>query len=626
MGRDAAQPAPARATSGRSTSPRRSRCPASTRSSPTRTCPGRKVYGMEIPDQPVLAWDAGALPGRGDRARRRRPPGDRPPRGRRDRGRLRGARAGHRRRARDGRRRAAAAPVRQHAAPRRHRPRRPGRDRRRRGRPASTRSGCRTRRSSARSRASRCPAARTAASTSTSPRSGCTSTATRSPRASTCRPRRCASRSRGVGGAFGGREDLSMQIHACLLALHTGRPVKMVYRREESFFGHVHRHPARMRYEHGATQRRRLVYVRARIVLDGGAYASSSTAVCANAACFALRPVRRAQRADRRVRHLHEQPAVRRDARLRRRAGGFAPRGADGQARGGAGAWTRSSCASATRWRPAAACRPASVDPRPGAGRRAARAPARDAAAAARHADDLRELPGGVSNTTHGEGVRRGVGYAVGFKNVGFSEGFDDYSTARVRLSMDERRAAGRGPHGGRRGRAGPDHRAGADRAHRARRRARRGAAGRHARRLGRLVARPRARRYMTGGAVKAACEAVRERLHALAAERGVEPGRGPGRGRRDRGDARVPPPRDVPAGRDGQGDAHVHVRVLRPPRGGRRRHRARPRARGRDRHHAGRRQGDQPAGARRPDRGRHRAGPRARADGGDPGARRQGA
>src|SRR2546423_13283151 len=43
-------------------------------------------------------------------------------------------------------------------------------------------------------------------------------------------------------------------------------------------------------------------------------------------------------------------------------------------------------------------------------------------------------MPGGVSNTTHGEGVKRGVGYAVGFKNIGYSEGFDDYSTARVRL------------------------------------------------------------------------------------------------------------------------------------------------------------------------------------------------
>src|SRR6202158_772893 len=49
---------------------------------------------------------------------------------------------------------------------------------------------------------------------------------------------------------------------------------------------------------------------------------------------------------------------------------------------------------------------------------------------------DLTQMPGGVSNTTHGEGVRRGVGYAVGFKNIGYSEGFDDYSTARVRLSV----------------------------------------------------------------------------------------------------------------------------------------------------------------------------------------------
>jgi len=48
---------------------------------------------------------------------------------------------------------------------------------------------------------------------------------------------------------------------------------------------------------------------------------------------------------------------------------------------------------------------------------------------------DLRDLPGGVANSTHGEGVRRGVGYAVGFKNICYSEGFDDFSTARVRLS-----------------------------------------------------------------------------------------------------------------------------------------------------------------------------------------------
>ena len=61
----------------------------------------------------------------------------------------------------------------------------------------------------------------------------------------------------GVGGAFGGREDLSMHVHACLLAMHTGKPVKMSYNREESFFGHVHRHPAQLHYEHGFTRRRR---------------------------------------------------------------------------------------------------------------------------------------------------------------------------------------------------------------------------------------------------------------------------------------------------------------------------------------------------------------------------------
>jgi len=45
-------------------------------------------------------------------------------------------------------------------------------------------------------------------------------------------------------------------------------------------------------------------------------------------------------------------------------------------------------------------------------------------------------LPGAVGGTTRGEGVRRGVGYGVSIKNVGFSEGYDDYSTARVRLSL----------------------------------------------------------------------------------------------------------------------------------------------------------------------------------------------
>src|SRR5262249_47076769 len=94
----------------------------------------------------------------------------------------------------------------------------------------------------------------------------------------------------GVGGAFGAREDLSMRIHACLLALHAGRPVKMVYSREGSFFGHVHRHPAALYYEHGITNEGRLVWLRARTYLDGGAYMSSSPAVAGNAATLGAGP------------------------------------------------------------------------------------------------------------------------------------------------------------------------------------------------------------------------------------------------------------------------------------------------------------------------------------------------
>ena len=81
-----------------------------------------------------------------------------------------------------------------------------------------------------------------------------------------------------------------MQIHGAMLALHTSRPVKLVYGREESFVGHVHRHPAKIWAEHRATREGRLICVRMRILLDGGAYASSSTAVTSNAASFACGP------------------------------------------------------------------------------------------------------------------------------------------------------------------------------------------------------------------------------------------------------------------------------------------------------------------------------------------------
>jgi xanthine dehydrogenase D subunit len=240
----------------------------------------------------------------------------------------------------------------------------------------------------------------------------------------------------GVGGAFGAREDLSIQIHCCMLALATGRPVKMMYSRAESFVGHVHRHPARMRYEHGATKDGKLVYVKARILLDGGAYASSSTAVAANAACFACGPyeVPNAQ-IDSYALYTNNPPcgAMRGfgavqvcfayESQMDRLAETL---GVDPVDLRIANAMTEESELPTGQavGSPAPVAeileriRAAELPPDPG-----------------HEITDLRALPGGVSNTTHGEGVRRGVGYAVGFKNVGYSEGFDDYSTARVRLS-----------------------------------------------------------------------------------------------------------------------------------------------------------------------------------------------
>ena len=86
----------------------------------------------------------------------------------------------------------------------------------------------------------------------------------------------------GVGGAFGAREDISLQVHCALLALHTNRPIKMKYSREESFYGHVHRHPAKIWIRHHATRAGVIQRIESRMVFDGGAYASTSSAVLIN--------------------------------------------------------------------------------------------------------------------------------------------------------------------------------------------------------------------------------------------------------------------------------------------------------------------------------------------------------
>lgn len=245
----------------------------------------------------------------------------------------------------------------------------------------------------------------------------------------------------GVGGAFGGREDLSMQIHACLLALRTGKPVKIVYNRFESFFGHVHRHPAKLWYEHGATKDGKLTHLKCRIVLDGGAYASASPAVVGNASSLSVGP------------YVVEDVDIEALALYTNNPPCGAMRGFGAVQACFAYEAQMDKLAAALDMDPVEFRRLNAMEqgtllptgqrvdsPAPVAELlrrvKARPLPPEQQWLVAGEAADVRALPGGLSNTTHGEGVVRGVGYAVGIKNVGFSEGFDDYSTARVRMEV----------------------------------------------------------------------------------------------------------------------------------------------------------------------------------------------
>lgn len=86
------------------------------------------------------------------------------------------------------------------------------------------------------------------------------------------------------GGAFGGKEDLSIQAHAALLARMTNRPVKLTLTREESVRMHPKRHPMTLEYEVGCDARGLLTAVKARITGDTGAYASVGEKVLERAA------------------------------------------------------------------------------------------------------------------------------------------------------------------------------------------------------------------------------------------------------------------------------------------------------------------------------------------------------
>lgn len=98
-----------------------------------------------------------------------------------------------------------------------------------------------------------------------------------------------------IGGAFGGREDMSVQIVLALAALRLAergirRPVKIIWSREESIIGHHKRHPYVIRAKWGATRQGKIIAAEVDLVADGGAYAYTSTKVLGNATLMCTGP------------------------------------------------------------------------------------------------------------------------------------------------------------------------------------------------------------------------------------------------------------------------------------------------------------------------------------------------
>jgi CO/xanthine dehydrogenase Mo-binding subunit len=75
-----------------------------------------------------------------------------------------------------------------------------------------------------------------------------------------------------VGGGFGGKEDITVEIYLALLAKATRRPVRLAYTREDSFFGHGKRHPFIITHRTGVTKDGRITALRVSITADAGAY------------------------------------------------------------------------------------------------------------------------------------------------------------------------------------------------------------------------------------------------------------------------------------------------------------------------------------------------------------------
>jgi xanthine dehydrogenase D subunit len=239
----------------------------------------------------------------------------------------------------------------------------------------------------------------------------------------------------GVGGAFGAREDISLQVHTAVLAMKAGRPVRISYGREESFYGHVHRHPAKIWMKHHADANGKIVKIESRMVFDGGAYCSTSPAVLINGITHTQGPYK-CENA------IVDGWAVRTNNPPCGAMRGFGVVQAcfahESQmeklatAVGVSPVEIRLLNAMETGDRMITGQIMDSVAPVAQCIRETDAIPMPDPL---ENSADLRTIPGGTGLTAQPSNIRRGVGWGVSIKNLMYSEGFDDFSTARCRIS-----------------------------------------------------------------------------------------------------------------------------------------------------------------------------------------------
>ncbi len=233
-----------------------------------------------------------------------------------------------------------------------------------------------------------------------------------------------------IGGAFGGREDMSVQIVLALAALKLNRPVKIIWSRQESIIGHGKRHPMTLKTKWAASKDGKLLAAETTVIADAGAYMYTSNKVLGNCTITATGP--------------YFIPNVREDVL------GVYTNNVPTAAFRGFGApqalWMAEIANGQTgrKTRPRPGRVPPPQRPAPGrypqrghalAGPRQHRRVHRSRRPQVRLEEDRRRLE--VTQTRQYQPrptVKRGLGFACGFKNVGFSFGYQENSWARVEI------------------------------------------------------------------------------------------------------------------------------------------------------------------------------------------------